>query len=754
MTLKSLYFKLMLEDLKRRVWTIALTLLAMMFSILVPVAIKCSEYSDMISEWNASQIKRMTANIVELLGVNGFAIFFLVVAAVLWAVSGFQYLHNSKKVDFYHSIPVKRHVLFVARYLNGILVPAAAYLVFLVPAVILAYKTGLDAEAIGMIPWQMFGINMVYYSLLYTVTVIAMMLTGNVVVALLGTGVFCGYIPAVTWLVRCYYSLWFHTYYETEESMKGFYQVIRYSSPVSNYMYTLTDFMEEKPVLAVTVGAAVVTVILAVAAYLIYRGRASEAAGKAMAFKKTRMPIKVLIVIPVALASGMIFFELRDTLAWLIFGTVCGVILVHCTMEIIYHFDFRKLFHNKLHLAGCMVVSVALSMAGYYDWFDYDSWLPDGGKIQDAAVILAYQDDWVTYGKPSKPNENSGYIYWEYEDSNEYRLKEMHLTDIYSVMEIAKRGVEAGQQLKANEQTKDGWRRFIVRYRMTDGKVATRRYSIPMDAAMWDLFDTIHDSTEYKKGTYPILNQTAAQTAGVYYQQYNQVEALELSHEEMAHLLEVYQKEWEMLDMDTRRKELPIATIQFRTHEVQEAIDHNILFERYSSDLSNRCYYPIYPSFTYTWEFLEQKGIVPAKLDAQVLSTIQLYYRDKYWAEDAGIQLTGLEGITKTFRESEDLQVLGQALVYQDYHNMNSFYQVDMVDNVDISASFRHETEANKNSETYGVVDERYYGFYLDANRLDAEQMEHYKLVNLEQNAQRGGAKEAVYVELNSSVGY
>lgn len=752
MTSRSLYFKLMLEDLKRRVWTIALTLLAMMFSILVPVAIKCSEYADMISEWNATQVKRMTANIVELLGVNGFAIFFLMVAAVLWSVSGFQYLHNSRKVDFYHSIPVKRHVLFAARFLNGILIPGLAYLVFLVPAVLLAYNTGIDSKEIAMVPWQMFGINMVYYSLLYTVTVIAMMLTGNVVVALLGTGVFCGYVPAVTWLVLCYYSLWFHTYYETEEGLQEFYHVIRYSSPISNYMYALTDFLDDKPVLGQVAGAAAVAAVLAAAAYLIYRLRASEAAGKAMAFKKTRMPIKVLIVIPVALASGMIFFELRNTIAWLIFGTVCGVILVHCTMEIIYHFDFRKLFANKLHLAGCMVVSVVLALAGYHDWFGYDSWLPDGEGIVDTAVILSNQDDWVTYGKPSEPNENSGYIYWEYESGQDYKLEQMHLTDIYSVLELAKLGVEADAQLRAGQRTKDGWQRFIIRYRMDNGKVETRRYNIPVDAAVLELYDAVHDNPEYKLGSYPILHQTAADTSAIYYQQYNQVKELELGYEEMAHFLEVYQKEWKQLRMDTRRQELPVATIQFRTHKQQEAIDHNALQERYSSDLYNRCYYPIYPSFVHTLELLKQQGIVPAALDETTLSTVQLYYRDQYWAKDYELELTGMEGSTRNFKEDEDLRALGQALIYQDYHNMNSSYELDMVDNVDISASFRHETTEGRNGEASkanGYAEERYYGFYLDAGRLSQEQMEKYGLVNLEDEEQPGQKGEVVEVRMN-----
>ena len=126
--------------------------------------------------------------------------------------------------------------------------------------------------------------------------------------------------------------------------------------------------------------AGLVTVFLAGISYLLYRVRPSEAAGKAMAFKTARAPIKVLLVIPISVAFGMFFYMLRSHLTWLVFGTLCGCVLSHCLIEIIYHFDFRRLFAHKLHLAGCGGVSLVLLLAGYYDWYGYDSWVPDAGK--------------------------------------------------------------------------------------------------------------------------------------------------------------------------------------------------------------------------------------------------------------------------------------------------------------------------------------------------------------------------------------
>ena len=121
MTSKNLCFKLMREDIKRRGWTIALTVLGLLFTTVIPTAIKCGELTDLTVQ-DSPVIKYMQQSVVKLLKTGSMAAVFLIVASVLWAVSGFHYLHNNKKVDFYHSIPVRRRQLFLAIYVNGILV--------------------------------------------------------------------------------------------------------------------------------------------------------------------------------------------------------------------------------------------------------------------------------------------------------------------------------------------------------------------------------------------------------------------------------------------------------------------------------------------------------------------------------------------------------------------------------------------------------------------------------------------------------
>ena len=90
----------------------------------------------------------------------------------------------------------------------------------------------------------------------------------------------------------------------------------------------------------------------------LYRKRPMEAAGRAMAFKKTMAPIRILIVLAAGMGASMFFWTLQSRLHWGLFGMVAGVLLAHCIIEIIYQADFKKLFSHKLQLLGCVAAGV------------------------------------------------------------------------------------------------------------------------------------------------------------------------------------------------------------------------------------------------------------------------------------------------------------------------------------------------------------------------------------------------------------
>ena len=96
------------------------------------------------------------------------------------------------------------------------------------------------------------------------------------------------------------------------------------------------------------------------------------------------------------------------------------------------------------------------------------------------------------------------------------------------------------------------------------------------------------------------------------------------------HLLEVYQSELKSLTIETRKKEYPMATIQFRTKNQCEGITRieslrGLSDYGYSAEyISNRCYYPVYPSFTGTIALLKEAGVDFTELNTENVSGIQI----------------------------------------------------------------------------------------------------------------------------------
>ncbi len=724
MTSKNLCFKLMREDLKRRIWTVALLMLTFFFCIVIPVFYSGSRPMDEFTDalmW----LNNVRDEVWEIVGAeNPFIVMTMIVAAIVCGVSGFSYLHAAKKVDFYHSIPVKREQLFLASYLNGILMMAAVYLLNLLIAMIGASTFGVGFGETFSVAMMAFFFHMAFYCLMYTTVVLAMMLTGNVIIALLGTLVFYSYGPLVTALFSGYMSSWFQTFSYTDGLNDKLEFLMVHTSPFGYYMTKIDSYGEES-VAAVVLATCLIAALLAVGACLLYRLRPSESAGRAMAFKKTMAPIKILLVMPLALAFSLFFYMLRSSFGWAIFGVLCGALIVHCLMEIIYHFDFRKLFSHKVHLAVCIVAGLLIVCGFRFDWFGYDSYLPKENQVKSASVYLRSLDNWVTYGYVQEPRYEDGYYSWNYQSGEAFIREYMKLEQTAEVIAMAEEGIAYNKNVK-NQQWSDyndyeEYMGFNVEYTLNSGRVVSRIYSAPV-SAIEDSLRQIYNSPAYKKGVYPILSQTADETVRANFQQYDKIAGI-VEGGASAELLKAYQEDLESLTYETREKELPIGTIQFVTTIMDKALtgreNDSSNGYYYSRDIADRCYYPVYPSFTKTLELLEKNGVtVEHGLSSSNVEKIEIWdysggrewsgsYYDEYGYEvkEYGYSAAADGDIHITIVDKAEIDELGPALVYQDYYGMNESAWWTQVMNTDVSVT---------------MEDGRYIRCLLDSEKVPA----------------------------------
>lgn len=630
---------LMKEDIKRRIWVLALMFLVFFFALPVKLALVMENarrmefraYNDyepieklLPEHFTAKQYEMMTAffkrEVVldEISYGNGLMVFLFLMAAVVVGVTAFSYLHNKKKVDFYHSIPVRREVLFTVQYGDGILIPAAAYLFgcLLFTAVAAAYGVPVS-EFFGSMA-AAFGMNLLYYSLVYGTVTVAMMMTGNIVIGLLGTAVFFGFVPLAAGLLGAFADQFFVTsageFWYADSS--PYLWAMQNLSPVGAYIWSVASVSDADGIkMAEVLKAAACMMAVTALSLELYRLRPSEAAGKAMAFSKSKAPVRILLVLLGGMAGGWFFWTLQSQVKWGLFGTAAGILLVHCMVEIIYHFDFKKLFSHKMQLALCLGTGMLFFCSFRYDWYGYDSYVPSQEKIASASVDLSIDHSFAdNMPRVMRQGDTRRLIY---ESAGDFIKEKMELTDPASVIALAEAASReaAGYreeklnrweaQISLNEVSmsvnhysskdasaisviggadgptsvfvagKEGdeaydryFSQILIRYRLKNGRQVSRRYHMDLEDVL-ETYENIYNNETYKKGLYSILSQQPEEMGYVSYQGNGNHSLFNTMEEDaIKELLGAYQTDLKGQKLKDRMREDPVGALQFAEKEL------------------------------------------------------------------------------------------------------------------------------------------------------------------------------------------
>ncbi len=712
MTSKNLFFKLMKKDLGSRLWAVALIGLGCFFSYPVVTAMSARAMEDYATP--AIGLERYSANMISLFSFyNGWTAFFMTVAAVVCGISSFSYLNSKMKVDFYHSLPVRREMLFGANYVNGILIMAVPFVIAEAAAAVIAVGYGVDGSILWPVLLRGCGLHLVYFILMYTLVVIAVMLTGNIVVAFLGSVVLNSVVPMTTTLI----SGCFMTFFETGmwETWNRFNEIGMRFSPVAEYIIRVSEDRSGDLSVWAVMAALLASAVMAVIACLLYRARPSESAGKAMAFEVSKPIIRIILVMLSALYAGVLFWQVLESTGWAVFGVLCGGIICHCIMEVIYNFDFKKLFGHPVQLAGCLLVSLAVLLTFRYDLMGHDTYLPDAGKVDYAAVELVNADSWVDYGTAEQRPDGS----WRWMDANgdvSYVLSHMQYQDINHVLEIAEEGIRQTQEQKreekpaavseetvwvdtdgptstfvaykesaAAEAAQDIYSRVEICYTLKSGRKVYRTYYMNLDREL-PVFEKLYGSEAYQRTTFPLTDMQAEDVAEIRYRagaDRDEVRLKQLTDEEKKMILETYQKEFSAMSIEQQKYEAPIGLIRFANEQEAQALEWQAKLEangytgypdyRYQSRYSfdGRNFYPVYKSFTETLSLLYAQGIPEGSYyDSVEISeiVIQRYLEDTWQWEEARI------------RNSEQIDQLKKLMTWPGMSYYNSFYRSEPVD--------------------------------------------------------------------------
>lgn len=691
MTWKKSFFKTTLHDIGKRSWCLALIFVIQFFAIpvraLLSIQSQQSVFGNDRSIYYRDEMQRLFEGQIFNFG-SGMLIFVLILSAILLAMSGYSYLNSKKKVDFIHSMPIRREALFLSRYLVGILLYMVPLLLNVgIGLLIAVYSKGFTGFVLKSALWMLLY-HLVYFMLFYGTAILAIVLIGNFVVSFLGMGVLFAYQSVMAFMVKVFKSSFFATYmqeYDTSwardplgilikqlDSFHNNYFQYDYAGRAvrigKEYLYT-TGW---KMCLFALFGALVAGGV----AFVLFRLRKSEAAGKTLVFPISEPIIKVALLLPSGIIGGMIMRTIASGYwtAWYLFGAGIGFFLAAIIIEIIFRQDFKSLFKHKVSaLVGAMVIAT-FSLCFQLDIFGFDARIPKENKIESVGVsfpgvensdeyldeyseILSSASDFSEFGldyQYDRERFSSFFDKYSYFANSDYILQLCRITGKEKVEKVRALASYYKENEKEFEKRADEDEYYIMKeygnpqediifdeteedkqwitcnvvYRLKNGKEIYRSYKFPYGKEFLEVAEPVFAEESYKLAANPALQSEK----NYRYLQTNDnfvVKRISISHTDMEEIMECYRKD-----------------VMNQTFE--EVFTQNLkgtfqMINSLGSSYSNA--YRIYEGSEYTLNWLASHGVT-MDVDLNDIdvtgASIEIYgvngYKEIYPEEDAQLQ--------------------------------------------------------------------------------------------------------------------
>ena len=624
MTSRSSFFKLLKEDLRQRLWTIILAAIVFLLPVPIYIAMEISSSrgfgTGMLDNFARRLAEPMAYDSVWMIVVTIFGAF-------ICAVSGFGYLFSKKKVDFFHSLPVKREALFAVRYINGVLIYLVPYVAMALVSILIITVTGNMKAVVFTVVLKGLAVHLLGYLAIYTTFILCVTFVGNFVVLCAVSAWTFGIIPIVLTVYGWFEEQFFHTYSYMGDTLSDRLHSLRFLCPEYFYIYSWNG--REVGVTSILLQELAFVAVLTVITLLVYRTRPSDGAGKAIAFPLLKPVIRISVELLAGAIMGMLFHEAADrnygVPGWMIFGVILGVVLSHMLIQSIFHFDVRKCFADKGSMGVVAVVTIAFVLVMRYDTFGYDTYLPKEKKLESVAIDISGLDRY-----------RNNYRYDGKYVTSMNELYEMKLTDIamvYPYLESLVADNEAYWKLRERGVSPE-LVQVDVAYRLENGKTVYREYRV--QGIREEVFAPVFESMEYKEFHYSDIYSVPES----YFESITAVHAMNeqlmsLSAVERTEFMTILRRELAAQTLQEKLNTLPVAVLKLyamnrRVEYDSDGLPYDVIYDC-SSEL------PIYSSFTETLAFLAERGFTPdADYEWTGKEMMRVEFPDVVLKEEAG----------------------------------------------------------------------------------------------------------------------
>lgn len=640
------------DNIKRQIWIPALIILILLAFYPVNEFVMFDRWVSLQALTPEEVLKEYLLFIKHDLAINGMVI--MIGAALVNGVFGFWWLHSRQKIDFYHSMPIRREKLYWNQVISGFVVYAVPETVIATLCLCVGAAQGYFSMEIVREMAKMAGMHMLFFLMIYGTTILAMMLTGRILVGVLGAVAFLIYAPLAAVLTAEYANFFFTTYagMYTNVVFRG---IKTFGSPAAWYLWIYNMNSGKREITAVDIIAAIlVCAVLYLACLWIYKRRPSEGAGKSMVFKRVGKVVKVLVEIPSALGLGLVSCHMApegSRMVWWIVGMILGLVLSHGVMEIIYQMDFRKFFDHRLEMGIEAILAAGICCIFLLDLPGYDSYIPKQEQI--ASVSINREDLSRDYIAVVNEKED-GKLYVEY--NQDELMKRMQLQPDDQIYQLMKNMVDNRTSFswKNKDDIEQEISRFRIAYTLNNGRCIYRNYQIYMNEEIQSQMNCLWKREDFRTGMYPVIEGKDKFLQKIDFVNYDDNQPVYPENDaERFKILEAIEKDIQSADMNTYM-ETPVGklVIGYGDDEVYRG------YTAASDEIL------IYPGYANVLGILKEKGVktkFPETSD--VISITVSDYREAEQGQKTEPEVT-------EFTKTEDI---ARIMPYLKYYNYWSF---------------------------------------------------------------------------------
>lgn len=530
MTSKYCFSKVMREDFRHKTWMLALSVLGNLLAIPVAFLIYSGRRTYNAMSINSSEATpllrdaQVLANVFS--GTLPIAAGIIAIAgAVIVGLFGFRYVFHRNMTDTYHSMPVKRRTLFLAGWLNGLLIWFVPFLVSLLITLLIGEVrlasirnqfealTVVTAEEMGtyqgsMTGGQLFSLSLrfavvllVAFLLVYHLVLLAVMLCGNVLNTLVTTAVLGGGVVSVYLLVQAFCASYLNTFVSVMSKSRTSLYAAVHASPFADAVYVLYEFCEEggDGLSHNVLISLVIALVLGCLAFVTYLKRPSELAEQGTKNRLVCLAVQFVGSLCAAFSGWLIFMAVtNETLAWSVFGTLLAGVMAFGVLNVIFNMDFKAFFRRKPVMLAVLAVGLLTGFAFEWDWAGYDRYLPAEEEI---AEISVYSYRYTNVNEWSGINEPDSAI------------EKVHIRNAEAAYAFL-RDVSEPEKVSYGEPDENGYaEEFYAKVTLKNGRSYYRRYIVSSRHSQSVL--ALLTTPEYMEISYMVDDETLAECSAI-----------------------------------------------------------------------------------------------------------------------------------------------------------------------------------------------------------------------------------------------